>query len=229
MSTITEVDKGDVLFLSVWRDRFTQRVEQGTEYAIPRVYENKEGIDVSIWEIRHKFATGRLTKMFVRTQEGGHQQLLLYIQKEHDLAIVFIPVKSRYFTSFVKRLPNVDFKTDIKIYPYDFKPAGGKRLMGLGIMQDGSKLNDFYWDNENKCRTGLPEQKKDYGDMTDEEKAEMFSIQTQYFIESIEILNSQIPKDDLYAKSEKISTKHVPKHAGDEFLALTKEEPKPKL
>jgi len=52
-------------------------------------------------------------------------------------------VDSRYFGSFVAKLPNINFNKSVEVSVYDFTDKFNKKVAGVTVKQ-GSKVPDFY-------------------------------------------------------------------------------------
>ena len=193
MALTERAEVGNVLFLGIVNGKFTQKVTDQDPGAQYRKYVAKDGAVSHIYEIIHKNLTGYITKLNVMEGKFG-QQLLIEIRDNKEVARAYINVKSAYFSNFCKRLPNIDLGTKVTLNPYSFIPSGkSNTLSGITVYQEGSKVNNFYWDTTTKKYVGLPEPYKQWDELTTIERSAYYLVLTQYFIETVSFFNSEIP------------------------------------
>ena len=192
MRLIEKEEQGNVLFLGIVDGKFTQKVKQGTPGATYRLYVGATGTEYHIYEIIYKNLTGFIINMKVIDGKYG-QQLMVEIENNGEKAKLYINVATGYFSAFVKRLPNVDLTQEVVLNPYSFTANNGSNLKGITIYQEGSKLNNYYYDPIKKKHINLPETSKPWAELTDLERKAYYALQTQYLVESVEILAQKIP------------------------------------
>ena len=190
---LTEIEEqGNVLFLGIIGNRFNQKVSKDTPGAKYRLFTDSDGVEYHIHEILHKNLKGNITNLKVIEGKYG-PQLMIEIENEGEKARLYINTATAYFGAFVKRLPNIDLTAEVTLVPYNFTTETGKTLKGITIYQDGSKLNNYYYDPINKVHINLPVTKKPWDELTTIEQKAYYLLQTQFFIESVGIIAQGIP------------------------------------
>lgn len=56
--------------------------------------------------------------------------------------IISMPLDSRYTTDFLKRLPSIDLKREVRLMPYDFQ-KDGPRQTGLSVFHKNAETDEF--------------------------------------------------------------------------------------
>ena len=223
----------NVLYLGVSGENFTQKVKEGTPGAKHRTYTNDKNETFNIYEVIHKNLRGFISELKVFTNKFQKEQLLITLTNGTEIAKIYISVKTGYFTSFCKRLPNIELDKEVIFpKPYDFVAPNNKRLIGLTIMQDGSKVNDHYWDRTEKKYVGLPELPKPYKEMTSAEREIYYATQRQYFIESVALLAKGIPEINKLKAIPQSSDEDITfeqKGSGEDFFDDAADASQPKI
>lgn len=93
------------------------------------------------WENYHKNIKGKITSIKMRDTDFG-QQLSVIIDNEITLNMAF---DSKYATSILTKLRNINFEKELTLSSYDFEDKDGKRHIGLSLIQDGHKI-ESNWD-----------------------------------------------------------------------------------
>lgn len=185
--------ESNVLYLGIACGKFTHKVKEGTLGAVYRKYVNPKGEIFHMYEIIYENVQGLISKMEVSDGKYG-PQLQLVINNSGDFTKVYINLKTKYFTTLMYRLPNIDLTTPVYLKPYDFVGDKGGQIAGITVMQDGSKLNNYYKDAVTNEWINLPESKKPYDKLTQLERDAFFANQTQFFVASIDLLSKNIPE-----------------------------------
>ena len=154
----------DKTFLTILSGKFHQRVEEGTEGAVERKYKRDLKDDkgkvtgeeeVTVHELIFTEASGMITNMYF--QKGNYGRNLI-VEIDNDGTISFNASQS-YGEQLLRKLPNIDLSKPVSISPYNFT-KNGKSNKGVTVIQDGEKLQDYYFDYEaKKSINGLPEPK----------------------------------------------------------------------
>ena len=107
-----------------------------------------------IYERVYNSCTGFIRKINLQTHEefGNSISVVLYDPKMQESYSLTITETSRYYSSFVQILPNVDFSKTVTIKPYAFK-MDNRQSIGVTILQDGKKLLNYYKDWDEKKET----------------------------------------------------------------------------
>lgn len=145
---------GDKLFITILSDgKFHQTVPEGTGGAVVRKYEDKEGVEKEKIELVHDSVTGVITGI---SFEDGEYGTSLQVTLDNE-GIISMSTASSFGEDFMKKLPNIDLKKEVKIAPYAFE-ADGKSRKGVTVYQDGEKVESYYFDKDTKKTiNGMPE------------------------------------------------------------------------
>lgn len=108
-----------------------------------------------VFEERFKDLTAKLDGIDTRENDYGKQWQLKF-QDGGDYYVVSLPYSSRYASSFLKALPNLDLSKEVRFMPWAMKDKmdASKTITGITLYQDGEKIAPYYTkDNPN----GLPQ------------------------------------------------------------------------
>ena len=142
-----------------------QEVEEGIIGAVKRDWtvNDKSGTK---YEILHNAIDGIISNIEIRKEEtkGFGDQLVITFEKEVS---VVINTDSRFGSSILRQLPNVDLTKPLKLMPYSYTPKGkDKEVTGVSLKQGvgfEDKISDFFFDFENKKSLhGIPEATFDF-------------------------------------------------------------------
>lgn len=154
----TETHEGGKKYVSVLSDgKFHQSVPDGTEGAITRTYEDRDGVEQSKTELVFDSVSGVITKIgFVDGEYGKN----LLIEIDND-GIVQFGTSSNFGEDIMKKIPNIDFSKEVKLVPFSFEDKG-KTRKGVTVYQGETKIDSHYYDAEKKesCN-GIPETEGD--------------------------------------------------------------------
>lgn len=108
-----------------------------------------------VFEERFKDLTGNITNVNTRENDYGKQWQLTF-QDGADTYIVSMPYSSRYASSFLKALPNINIEDQIRFMPWAMKDKNdvSKTVTGITCYQDGNKIAPAYTKDE---PNGLPQ------------------------------------------------------------------------
>ena len=148
-------NNSDKVFITVLADgKFHQTVQEGTEGSVVRKYEDKEGVEKEKIELVHDSVSGLLTNIAF---ENGDFGTSLHVTLDDD-GIIAMSTASSFGEDFMKKLPNIDLKKEIKLAPYAFEAEDGKNRKGITVYQDNVKIESFYFDKDKKKGiNGIPE------------------------------------------------------------------------
>lgn len=117
----------------------------------------KDGTEVE--EFKADSLTGSLKSFELVTQEYQGKKMTDLVVTLYDIGetyILQIPVESRYFSSFINKLPNINLNDNIELGSYKFTPKDRvKPVSGIFIKQNGNKVFDFY--SKDNPLPGVPE------------------------------------------------------------------------
>jgi len=99
----------------------------------------------SVFEEKFRDVSGLLISMEIKENDYG-KQWIVEIKDGDDRFIVNIPHASRYSTSLLKSLPNIDLSKPIRLMPWSMadKNDATKKVTGITIYQDGKKIEAAY-------------------------------------------------------------------------------------
>lgn len=145
------IKKQNKTFLSVNANgKIAQSVSEGTAGAVSRALDNGR----IIHQIEHDGIEGHITGMFYKEHPEYGKSLNIVIDDEF---ILQLKCGSRYYYSFVKALPNVDFSRSVKLNPWR-KEINGKVKQALYINQGGQDSVKWHFTQEDP--KGMPEMKQ---------------------------------------------------------------------
>lgn len=146
--------QGGGIYLRIADGKIVETVDEGTSGAVSRTTkpsdENPNGR--TVWERRDDYVDGIITSIYRKEREykGEVMNSLIIRLKDVDESYQLeIKEGSRYWSSFMLRLPNIKLGETIRISPYDFTDKEGKRIIGLNVLQSGSKMAPK-WDKNNQ-------------------------------------------------------------------------------
>jgi hypothetical protein len=114
---------------------------------------NKNG--KTVHEEKFRDISGVLKAMQVRDTDYG-KQWALRIEDGDQVYLLFIGYSSRYATSLLKALPNIDLEKELRLMPWSMidKNDATKKVTGITVYQDGKKLEPYYTKEQ---PNGLPQ------------------------------------------------------------------------
>lgn len=142
------------IYLSVADGNLVRQHKQANADTVERI--TKTGKQV--FEEHFKDLKAKLVDLETRENDYGKQWQLKFKDGE-DNYIIQIPYSSRYASSFLKALPNVDLTEPVRFMPWSMqdKNDATKKVTGITLYQTGGKIASFY-SKENP--NGLPEMKQ---------------------------------------------------------------------
>jgi len=111
-----------------------------------------------VFEERFKDLTGNITNVNTRENDYGKQWQLTF-QDGADTYIVSMPYSSRYASSFLKALPNINIEEPLRFMPWAMKDKNdvSKTVTGITMYQDYTKIAPAYTKD---APNGLPQMEK---------------------------------------------------------------------
>lgn len=142
--------KQNKTFLSINANgKIAQSVPAGTKGALTRTLDNGR----EIHQVEHDGIEGRITGMYFKEHPEYGKSLNVIIDDEFALQL---KCGSRYYYSFVKALPNVDFSREVQLSPWR-KEIDGKVKAALYINQGGKESVKWHFSKEDQ--KGMPDMK----------------------------------------------------------------------
>lgn len=137
--------------------------------------------------------------------------------------IVSIPVDSRYTTDFLKRLPSIDLKREVRLMPYDFE-KDGPRQVGVSVYHANIDTGEFTDKIDNNFFTKVEEKdgKKVYTNLHGfPEPTEEDSSDWPFYFKKVSKFLVSYAKAQIIPKFTKPSTISTEQ---DDFAAFADEE-----
>ena len=136
-------------------------VPEGTEGAVRREYETKDGKKGAKHELVFDEMTGNIVGVSLHDGEYG-TNLMVVFEKDGEELTLSLSTSQNYGEDVMKKLPNIDFDQEVTFKPYSFEDEKGKLRKGVSITQDGEKILSYFWDpkKEKSCNK-FPEPKGD--------------------------------------------------------------------
>ena len=186
-------------FVTVLADgKFHQSVDEGTQGAVIREYEDSKGNKGKKTEFVFTEATGKITDIKFEEGEFGKS-----IQIEMDgNGIISLSTSSSFGEDFMKKLPNIDLGDVVLFKPYAFEDDNGKSKKGITIYQNGAKVENYYYDPvAKKPCNGMPVPEGNTNKFSSDDWKLHFMIVRKFLIQEVEkiVANSD---DKLNARVE---------------------------
>lgn len=154
----TETVKSEGLYYSIIDGTFRRRVPEGTQGAVRREYETKDGAKAEKYEIKVEALAGHIEDIGIYDGDYG-RQLKIKLDKNADGVHpeIQLNVETTYGEDVLKKLPHVDFHKEVKFRPFAFTDDNGREVRGVEVSQGETKYKNFFWDYEKKeAVNGLP-------------------------------------------------------------------------
>ena len=156
-----------------------QKVDETTAGATMR--ETDKGISYSI---EYDKISGLIQDIHFKedSQYGNSYEVMIYDNDErYQLSL---KEDSRITMEFLKKLPNIDFKYEVELSPFDFTTKDNKRLVGITIKQNGEKIESFYSRKDGEkwiTLNGYPEPPANM-DWKNKKQLQRYSLDVQEFL-----------------------------------------------
>lgn len=132
------------LYYSVIDGELRRKANQEDNQEFVKKRTRKDGVEVM--EYVPSSISGSITDFEIKTEEFNGKKisrLNVTLSDAGDEYLIQLPVDSRYFGSFVSKLPNINFYSPVELSVYDFNDKFNKKVAGVTVKQ-GSKVADFY-------------------------------------------------------------------------------------
>jgi hypothetical protein len=151
---LSQLGGTNTTYLSVADGNLVRQHKQATERTTERITKTGK----LVFEEKFKDLTGKLTNLDTRENDYGKQWQLTFKDGE-DTYIVSLPFSSRYASSFLKALPNLNLAKEVRFMPWAMKDKldATKTITGITLYQDGVKIAPAYTKEE---PNGLPQMVK---------------------------------------------------------------------
>jgi hypothetical protein len=151
---LSQLGGTNLTYLSVSDGNLTRQHKQANDRTTERVTKTGK----LVFEERFKDLTGMITNVNTRENDYGKQWQLTF-EDGGDTYIVSMPFSSRYASSFLKAVPNIDASKPIRFMPWAMKDKNdvSKTVTGITMYQDGNKIAPAFTRDE---PNGLPQMEK---------------------------------------------------------------------
>ena len=223
-------DKGktNITYWNLFNGGLARKSHEGEEKAVKRTNKN----NVVVWEVYVPGVAGVIFDVNTHDSEFG-KQLIVKLKKGDWTHQVTIPQQSKYFGSFLEKLPNINLNQEIEMRPFNYEDEkSGKKRIGISINQLGEKIGSFYHDwNNNVCtyKNGYPPFPKDWNNLKErDQKNYFYDVDEFYDARIAEWRAKYAPAYDKYEQHEQVSTAPPatpPSQSKDDFLEELNEPP----
>lgn len=167
-------------YISVKADgRFHEKVPEGTEGAVLREYELRDGTKGQKWELLYKEVSG-VHIMNIRFEDSDFGENILLTLSDGEKEVVWAEnTASNFGSDLMQKLPNIDLSKPVSFKPYAFEDERGKDKRGVTIAQT-DKIGNFFYDGE-KNTHGFPAWPKELDKMTKDDW-KMYFLQVKMFL-----------------------------------------------
>ena len=151
---LSQLGGTNTIYLSVADGNLVRQHKQATERTTERITKTGK----LVYEERFKDLTAKLVKIDTKENDYGKQWQLNFTDGEVTY-IVSLPFSSRYASSFLKALPNINLYKEVRFMPWAMKDKNDatKTITGITLYQDGNKIAPAYTKEE---PNGLPQMTK---------------------------------------------------------------------
>lgn len=140
--------KGTGRYISIKADGlFHEKVDMGTDGAVLREYELKDGTKGSKWELLYKDLKNVYVKdVAFENSDFGENILVTFTDGESDITLAE-STSGNFGSDIMKKLPNINFSEKVGVAPYAFvDERTGKPKRGVTFYQQSDKVGDYFWD-----------------------------------------------------------------------------------
>ena len=151
---LSQLGGANTTYLSVADGNLVRQHKQANERTTERLTKTGK----LVFEERFKDLTAKLDGITTRENDYGKQWQIRF-QDQGDYYVISLPYSSRYASSFLKALPNIDLAKELRFMPWAMKDKmdATKTITGITLYQDGEKVAPYYTKEDPK---GLPQMVK---------------------------------------------------------------------
>jgi len=168
-------NRSDKPYLSIVGGKWSMTVDKGTPKAQHREYELSNGNKGEKWEIINDAWNGNVIGITFEDTDFGK-----FCKVELQDAILSINTDSRFFQHLAGKLHSADLNKSINFAPYDFESDDGKKIKGMNLWQNEVKIENSFYDAENK--QFVDEYPKPENQNMDKDDWKSFYIQVKKFL-----------------------------------------------
>lgn len=194
-----------------------QSVSEGTPDSVARHWE-VNGEKGTKYELLFPSIEGKITNVEIKKEEekGYGDKIQLTFDGE---ITVSTKTTSKFGSSIMRQLPNVDFTKEVKLQPYSYTPKGkDKEVTGVSIKQGETfddRVGDAFYDFEKKeSKNGIPEPDFDWSNVQDWQKDKFWS-EVDAFLQSY-TLEKVVPTIPAFIPETSVGEETEPVNLGGE-------------
>lgn len=116
-------------------------VPEGTEGAVFREGDTKDGTHYAKWELIFKSLSGKISNLYFHDGDYGRNLMVTLAYEDGEDTISF-STGSPFGEDFMKKLPNIDLDEVVEIAPFAFTDNQGKERRGVTVKQTGKGWKD---------------------------------------------------------------------------------------
>lgn len=192
------------VFWSVFNGKLSRKAHEGEEGAVQRtnklgkkvteVY--RDGLEGLLYDINIDETTFDKTKV---------KSLKITLTNNGIFHVINFPKESRYFGSFLEKVPNIKGGSDIQIRPYNFEDENEKKIIGVNVFQSGNKLTSGYKTRKGDKWTynnGFPPFPENWNTLAEREKKIYFMDVDDFWENEVKIWRKNNAPDYKAAREE---------------------------
>lgn len=165
------------------------KVNENTPDAVQREYETPKGEKGVKWELVYQSLSGLINSLEIKETDYGQM-----LNLEVDGVVLSLQTDSSYAQDLMKKLPNIDMKQPVELSPYSFTGDNNRNMRGITVMQNGLKIQSYFWDSENNQPLhGLPTVSKEESQGYGKDDWKVFFIGVKKFLVKF-TLDNVVPK-----------------------------------
>lgn len=161
---------------------FRKVVPEGTPGSVVREYETSDGKKGTKTELVFNELSGKITNIEMHEGNFGNNLQVTFSDTDGDVTLS-IGTNTSFGEDFMKKLPALNLDVEIVAKPYNFTDDRGKTMKGITLLQNETKVENFFWDKEKKEGiNGLPKPKGDTSKFT-KDKWKIYFTEVKIFLE----------------------------------------------
>lgn len=144
------------IYLSInGNGKLAKKATADTPGAVKSVYNAGTPQEMTVWQTEFAAIKGHITGMYYNSHEKYGESLNIVIDNEYCLQL---KVGNRYYYSFVKASPNIDFRFPVRFNPWK-KEVDGKAKMALYLTQHDA-AESLQWAFTKDNPNGMPQMRE---------------------------------------------------------------------
>ncbi len=183
------IEDSQGIYVNVTAGKLRKKCDKSDPKAKKRVEVDDNDKETIHWERVWKGVEGLIVGINLKKGRFGRQYVLI-VQKDNDVFNLYFNYESKYSTTLIERLPNVNFSKPITLIPYSVKDVGKEHPnTGVTIWQDEKRIQSFYRKLDDKGYTigwlnNAPEKPPYDPDNYNENEGKKYKIDFYEFLEN---------------------------------------------